>query len=446
MSIFMLQEIVPVSFRINLNPQYRKAEKALRYTLALLQHSRGLSFETDTEIIVSDAADADIRISGLFLENYCSHRFDWRAYFREEPLIKCEDGRPDYLSTAFYMLSCLQEYGSNARDAYGRFPYEAGYQKHFAVVEKNLVNNCFDAIIKEIQKRQAVSGKDPQVSRIVLTHDIDSLFGSFPQDWLATLKDGNFKGFFSLLKASLAHPKAKSAWNTIREILEIEAQFGFSSIFFWLPVKGKSTLDPAIKNADYRIGSAQIRNLMEEVRSMGSVNGLHKSASHFSFSEEFERLPQDLYDKINRYHFLRFNIQNDFPVLSRNVSQDYSLGFAEEPGFRNNYSLPYPPYDVLNDRPFDFIEVPLNIMDRTLRNYKKLSPARAQEHILQFLESHKNDAVISILWHNQFFSPYKFKGWKPVYIRILQYCRAHNIRPITPEEIQKEYSINFDSL
>ena len=445
MSIFMPQEYLPVSFRINLKPQYQKAENALKYTLALLQHACGLSFEAGTVITVSEDAEADIRISELFLEKYCSHSFDWREYFKEEAVIKCEDGRPDYLSSAFYMISCLQEYDNNAHDAYGRFSYEASYQKHFAVAGKNLVNKYFDALIKEIQTRYRVSRREPRSSRIVLTHDIDSLFGSFPQDWLAILKQGNAKGFISLLTALLTNPKTKGVWNTIEEILQIEEQFGFTSVFFWLPVKGKSTLDPAIKNADYRIGSAQIRELMHKVKSKGSVNGLHKSASNLSFSDEFERLPQDLYEKINRYHFLRFNIQNDFPVLSHNVTHDYSLGFAEEPGFRNSYSLPYQPYDILNDQPFDFIEVPLNIMDRTLRNYKKLSPSRAQELILQFLRSHRNEAVISILWHNQFFTPYKFKGWKSVYLSILEYCRDHNILPIGPEEIQKEYSINFDS-
>jgi len=434
-----------VSFKIKLHPSYQKAENALKYTLALLQHSRGLTFERDTDIIVSEERDADIRISGLFLENYCKQNFEWREYFKDKPLIHCEDGKPDYLSSAFYMVSCLQEYGNYAPDAYGRFPYVASFQKHFNVVDKTLVNICFDELIKEIIEKRPISRKVPQASRIVLTHDIDSLFGSFPQDWLATLKNGNINAFIRVLKASIFNPRTKSTWNTIEEILNIEAQFGFSSIFFWLPAKGKSKLNPAIKNADYHIGSDLIRQLMQEVKSKGSVNGLHKSVSDLTFDKEFEKLPKGLYEKINRYHFLRFNIAADFPLLSRHVKQDYSLGFAEEPGFRNSYSLPYPPYDVMNDRPFDFIEVPLNVMDRTLRNYKKLSPGPAQNLVLQFLESYKKDAVISILWHNQFFTPYKFKGWKSVYIRILQYCIENNIRSIEPEEIQKEYSINFDS-
>ncbi len=384
-------------------------------------------------------------ISDTFIQNYSKRVFDWKAYFKDEPLIRCNDGSPDYLSSIFYMLNCVQEYGNFIPDRYGRFPYEASYQKHFGVVRENLVQHYIEALLAPFDPEQKDFLKVSKKSRIVLTHDIDSLFGSFPQDWASTLKKGNINSFLHLVFSQLTQLKNRPIWNTIEDILEIEEEFGFSSIFFWLPVKGRSPMDRQIKNADYHITSDEVRRLMQIIKEKGSVNGLHKSASHYTFNEEFHLLPPDSYSPINRFHFLRFSVKEDFPVLDRCVKQDYSLGFAEEIGFRNSYGKPFQPFGVLSNRPFRFIEVPLNIMDRTLRNYKRLSPEEAAEEAISFIKKQRTDAVISILWHNQFFTPYKFNGWRDAYRKILEYCKSENLEHLMPDDIQKEYSINFDS-
>ena len=51
--------------------------------------------------------------------------------FTEEPLFRCENGHPDYLGTAFYMIQGLQEYDPSAQDPMGRYDPTGSYQAIF---------------------------------------------------------------------------------------------------------------------------------------------------------------------------------------------------------------------------------------------------------------------------------------------------------------------------
>ena len=53
------------------------------------------------------------------------------------------------------------------------------------------------------------------------------------------------------------------------------------------------------------------------------------------------------------------------------------------------------------DREAELVEVPLIVMDTTLFRYQQLSPARARDTVLHFLERCREvDGVFTLLWHN----------------------------------------------
>jgi hypothetical protein len=172
----------------------------------------------------------------------------------------------------------------------------------------------------------------------------------------------------------------------------------------------------------------------------GSENGLHKSISAETFKQEIAKFGATPLG--NRYHYLKYNLPEGFESLEgTGLKLDASLGFAEEIGFRNSYGLPYNPYNFKTREPFNFVEAPLHVMDRTYFQYKKLSPADAWLDLLDFFERNRENCVLSILWHNNFFSNYKFKGYMELYKKILMYIVENQFKTLTQKEIIDQYSI-----
>ena len=75
------------------------------------------------------------------------------------------------------------------------------------------------------------------------------------------------------------------------------------------------------------------------------------------------------------------------------------------------------------------MEIPLNIMDATFFYEKYMSLEKSQiipkmEIIIN--EALKFNGVATVLWHNNYFSDYKFKGWKDIYIQLLEKAKEKN--------------------
>ena len=119
---------------------------------------------------------------------------------------------------------------------------------------------------------------------------------------------------------------------------------------------------------------------------------------------------------------------------------DATFGFPEVMGFRNSYGLPIKPFDVKRKKAYDFVEVPLHIMDTTLRYYQNCSSKQATNHILEFLSKHPDNAVISILWHNNYFFEAAEPGWVDAYKEVLQFIRDRQLQAILPDTILERYA------
>jgi hypothetical protein len=126
-------------------------------------------------------------------------------------------------------------------------------------------------------------------------------------------------------------------------------------------------------------------------------------------------------------------------IATSGIALDCSVGFAEKVGFRNGYALPFQPFNLKADEEFDFLEVGLHIMDATLYNYEKISSTDGKKLVLDFLEQHKTNSVISILWHNKYFTGYKYKGYLEIYKSILDFITQNGMSSISQNELITEY-------
>jgi len=397
----------------------------IRYTLEQFAVNKKIKIQFGTTgAFVSDVNNADIPVSKTLTRNINQHIFDHAQNLGESGLIEFENGTPDYLGTAFYMLGCLQEYDpGSTKDQLGRFQYSESYQTRYQNTGKNIVQHCFD---KLAEKLGVSTSQTP--SKFFLSHDIDSVYGALFQDGFYALKHGRID---ILLKLIMNTAIQKPDWLNIDQIMKLESEYDVRSTFFWIVNKGKAG---ELENADYKFTSPQIQHVLDNIRNNGFENGLHKSISSDPFEIEMDQFQST--PIANRFHYLKFNLPDGFNQIEQSgIKLDASLGFAEHIGFRNSYGLPYNPYNVAERKPYTFVEVPLHVMDTTLFKYNKKSAADAWPIILNFFETNKSNCVLSVLWHNNFFTNYKYRGYPQLYKSILEYIRENKFQTLTQSEL-----------
>ncbi|MBL4716759.1 MAG: hypothetical protein JKX95_08995, partial [Bacteroidia bacterium] len=389
--------------------------------------------ENDSDITISSNESGDVQISEKFIGNLNSKTFSFTNFFEKEPLIYNKENKPDYLSTSFYMINCLQEYGEEKSDQHGRFSYRDSYQHKYNCINQNLVAQYFDKLYDQLPQINSHYKRPHHRNKFFVSHDNDTFYGSLFQDGFYAIKKFRLDVLLKLLYNEMI---GKSNWLNLNKIMDIEDQFGVRSTFFWLVNQGK--VHGTVHNADYDIKSTKVQALIKEIERRGFNNGLHKSFSNDSYGIELEKLGWATV--LNRNHFLKIKIPDSLREMEEaGIKMDFSLGFVEITGFRNSYSMPFKPFDMDLNRQLDVVSIPLHVMDASLWHYQKLSSESAGKNVMDFLESNKENTMFSILWHNKFFSDYKFKGYKDVYKMILEYMRDNHFENVSDKQLAEDY-------
>jgi hypothetical protein len=410
-------------------------EPEIRFTLQLwaLNQSQKITFTSnpDNAFSIGTGSGAHLRISKHFTGPHAACRMHPYVQFDGTGSDVYDPAGTDLLASVFQMVNSLQEYDAPEYDELNRYQFKTSYQKRLNNVNDNLVQHCFDAISKTLR----LPAKSTP-TRFFLSHDIDIVYGAIVEDGYNVIRRGRFDLFLKMLvNVAIARPE----WLNMDKITALESAADCKSIFFWIVNKGR--INAREENADYRFQSKPIQRQFNAVASQGFENGLHKSLSRDSFRDEFTKYGNVPY--ANRYHFLKFQLPQAWnDIESAGLKLDASLGFSAEMGFRNSYGIPFNPYNFIERRAFSFVEAPLHIMDRTFFQYKKFSPEQAGAAILDFFERNRTNCVLSVLWHNNFFTDYKFKGYLALYKQILAYISNNKFRTISAREITQQYSIS----
>ncbi|NPA33671.1 MAG: hypothetical protein GXO48_01925 [Chlorobi bacterium] len=149
----------------------------------------------------------------------------------------------------------------------------------------------------------------------------------------------------------------------------------FDTIPLELPVKpqlvfiyvgeGKSKHDPKLNLLPH-----QWKEIIHSWRRVASVHwhpSLYASQSFENFKQEFNKwlnlANKEYKDKV-RFHYLNIDIQNHGQWLEKlGIKEDFSLGRYHPPFFKAGTSMPFRPFSLSENRPFNFIEYPVIAMD-----------------------------------------------------------------------------------
>lgn len=186
----------------------------------------------------------------------------------------------------------------------------------------------------------------------------------------------------------------------------------------------------------------EMKKLLARIRSIADV-GIHPSyfsqADEFLVKSEKEKLESELGNQIihSRQHYLRIQIPETLNLLSKTgITQEYSLGFATELGFRCGTATSYLFFDSKSRTLLPLRIHPLHIMDATLRDYMQLGKLEALEQVKATID--KIFAVSGTyysLWHNDSLSPTEFPEWYDVYEEMSTYIASKRKEKIRKEKI-----------
>ena len=408
----------------------------VRYVLKLIEKNTNHQFQfinyIDESAIIWDHEHAQSEI--IATEFYSSIKNDLPFTFSLNSDIAISNGnnKKDAIATIFYMVNCIQELNlnSNSIDKFGRYKYESSYQYRLENIDQNLVQKEIDELCVN-WKISRVNEK----STFFISHDIDTIYGSFLQDGFWALKKFRIDVILNLI---IWEVSKNPHWRNIDKIIKLNTEYDIRSTYFWIVNKGKGYQN--IKNADYDL--IKEKDLLNKVEDSKSINGLHKSCSKMTIDEELNK--GNLETKLNRYHFLKFKTHEDWNKISESkLDFDCSLGFAEHYGFRNSYGKAFQPFDVINNKPYNFIEAPLHFMDGTFHKYMKINSKEIAKTIIDFYEKNPTNCDFSLLWHNTYFTNYKYGPFLNVYKNIIEYIFENKIQCITPEELIKKNKLSW---
>lgn len=323
----------------------------------------------------------------------------------------------DIFSASFWLLTRYEEYLPHTADNHSRFSGKDSFLFKNNLLLQPLIEQWGKKLVEvlkiETEKKFIVK---------TLTIDVDNAFAFAHKGMVRSLGGSvrnliktDFGAFKDRIK--VARGKMKDPFDTYEYILEKAKENKVDlKFFFLLGNQGKNDTNL----------SHQTKELREKIKfiSQFAECGIHPSYQSFldenKVKEEVTRLENIIGNKvtISRQHFLRMQLPKTYQILINcGITEDHTMGFADEPGYRAGTSQPFLWYDLSNEKETNLRVFPFVMMDATLKRYLGLSPEKALEYSQKIYDSLKNaGGNFTLLWHNESVNDYwKWKGWQRVF-------------------------------
>lgn len=333
------------------------------------------------------------------------------------------DNSDDPFAIIFRCLTRYEEYLPNERDEHDRFK-----AKNAELIKLNLNNKpVCDILNKEIWEKL---GLDYSIIEkrfeCVPSFDIDVAWAYKNRKFIRSIGAG-IKGKNLGQRLRVLVGKEKDPYDTYSYIAEVSARVNRIICFAHVGDWGKFDKNIHWKNFAYQ-------SLIRGLNTTGGM-GIHPSyESHLNaekLEEEISRLEQIVGHEIvkSRQHFLRLRIPESYQMMVKHsIQRDFTMGWAEETGFRAGTSFPFYFFDLTKNVQEYILIFPFAYMDGVLKDQKKLSPDQAKQKVEQLInEIKKVGGVLMCIWHNSSINDAgEWKGWKEVLDYNLSLVELHD--------------------
>jgi hypothetical protein len=331
----------------------------------------------------------------------------------------------DIFAASFFFLSRYEEYVLHSEDAHQRFDAKnsLAYKNNF--LHLPLVD-CWVEYFKQKLKEKYPQLQFPdRTYSFIPTYDIDLAFAYRGKSFFLQLAgyakhllNFDFKKIIARTKVLLK--KEEDPFYTFDYLIDIHRKYQLHPCYFVIAAKRKSRYDrnPAWENKTFQ---KLIQNL-----SLDGKIGLH--TSYYSkenpqyIAEEKTYLQSITHQSIvkNRFHFLRFTLPDSYRnLLANGITEDYSMGYADQIGFRAGTCTPFYFFDIQANKATNLLIYPLLCMENAFLH------CNCAEEIMQILEPYiekikEHGGTFTTLLHNHTFGEKEVgQKWKAVLEYIL---------------------------
>lgn len=333
----------------------------------------------------------------------------------------------DPFAASFFMVSRYEEYLPFIADNHNRFPSKESFAFKNGVLKKPLVN------IYSLHIENLLKNKYPNLQfskpeyRFINTVDIDNAFAYKGKGLVRTL--GGFgKDLIGLnFKEGLA--RFKSVFGVIEDPFStfdyqngLQEKYGYQTIYF--------ALFAAISKYDRSLSMQSLR-LHRHLKSLNDFcdMGIHpsyRSNSDIKIAQEEHKYLEEVLNRTitkSRQHFLKMRFPQTYRnLLDMDIADEYSMGYADEVGFRAGICMPFRFYDLEYEVETPLVIHPFPFMDGTFIYYQNKNKEEAWSEILNMIDVYKkyNGEFIPI-WHYRVFSEKdkEWFGWNSVFEKMV---------------------------
>ncbi len=335
----------------------------------------------------------------------------------------------DVFAAIFYLTSRYEEYLPFEQNQYGQFKAADSLAFKLGFLQKPVVDIWIEKLKFVLQEAYPQLVFKQKKFITTFTYDIDVAYAYKGRAFVITainvIKDLVMFNFTAIKKRlAVLNNKTADPFDTYGHIINCKEKFRHHLFFFFL-------LGPKNKyNRNLNPYSRTMQLLMQQLATNTHV-GIHPSYfandNYLQLQHEKSLLESTISNKINisRQHYLRLVFPTTYEnLIQAGITDDYTLGFAELPGFRAGTCTAFNFYNLKTEEETVLMLHPNTFMEGTFIEDLQLNAEAALPLMKQLIDEVKkvNGHFISI-WHNHSLSNQKeWAGLKNVHDAIAEYA------------------------
>lgn len=336
----------------------------------------------------------------------------------------------DLLAATFFLVSRYEEYLPHHTDEHGRYKPEESVAYRNGFLQEPVVDRWALMLRRKIEEVFPLFRFAQRPFQMEVTVDIDAAYCYRGKGWWRS-----FVGFGKDLLLHRDPHQARHRWrcltgkepdpfNTFDHILALKQRYPHTTLLFFALLANYGPFDKNISH-----NHEEFRQLLKHLADYVRV-GIHTSyASHSDsalIETEVDRLNAILHHNVtrNRAHFLLMSLPATYrQLLLHGIQHDYTMGYADMPGFRAGISVPYPFFDLYKDAEEPLLIHPFCLMDVTLHTKMGLSNDESESLFRQMIDKVADvGGTFSCIVHNQYLcNLFGWQGWSDTFDSIWAY-------------------------
>lgn len=320
----------------------------------------------------------------------------------------------DVFASVFFMLTRWEETVLNKKDSHGRFPASYSLALKAGFIERPVVNEYCEMLWNMLKFLGCQDKRNNEGFSIRFTHDIDVFRKSSLKEMMKSII--RFKSIKNVIDTFIGFISFKyDVYNLYDYFMDKSERCNTKSHFYFMS-----------DNTNHFLQSKKFHKTIRRICGRGHYIGFHPGYNTYrdceKWGEQLHKLESVSKMKIRegRQHVLQIVLPETIRIWEKyGMECDSTLCYAEKSGFRCGTGNSFFLFDVLGSKQLSLKEMPLIIMDVTLKRYECLPLVEAKMKIKTLIEtSRKYDMPITLLFHNSNFYGKEWQGWMQLYDEI----------------------------